>query len=57
MRQHNNEAMKPRRRAVLLTLWAILAHGAVSRVLIIGGGDGGMLRGGLRHPGTRSLPP
>ncbi len=29
----------------------ILAHGAVARVLIIGGGDGGMLREVLRHPG------
>ncbi len=31
----------------------ILAHGAVSRVLIIGGGDGGMLREVLRHPGIK----
>ncbi len=29
----------------------ILAHGAVETVLIIGGGDGGMLREVLRHPG------
>lgn len=28
----------------------IMAHGAVSRVLIIGGGDGGMLREVLKHP-------
>lgn len=28
----------------------ILAHGAAERVLIIGGGDGGMLREVLRHP-------
>lgn len=28
----------------------ILAHGAARRVLIIGGGDGGMLREVLRHP-------
>jgi spermidine synthase len=28
----------------------ILAHGAVSRVLIIGGGDGGMAREALKHP-------
>lgn len=30
----------------------ILAHGAASRVLIIGGGDGGILREVLRHPGV-----
>lgn len=30
----------------------IFAHGAASRVLIIGGGDGGMLREVLRHPGV-----
>ena len=30
----------------------ILAHGAAKRVLIIGGGDGGMLREVLRHPGV-----
>lgn len=30
----------------------ILAHGAASKVLIIGGGDGGMLREVLRHPGV-----
>jgi len=29
----------------------ILAHGKVTRVLIVGGGDGGMLREVLRHPG------
>lgn len=29
----------------------ILAHGNVRRVLIVGGGDGGMLREVLRHPG------
>jgi spermidine synthase len=29
---------------------AVLAHGAVRRVLIIGGGDGGALRETLRHP-------
>ena len=28
----------------------IIAHGAVSRVLIVGGGDGGMLREVVRHP-------
>jgi spermidine synthase len=30
----------------------ILAHGAAHRVLIIGGGDGGMARETLRHPGV-----
>ena len=30
----------------------ILAHGEVGRVLIIGGGDGGVLREVLRHPGV-----
>ncbi len=30
----------------------ILAHGAAKRVLIIGGGDGGILREVLRHPGV-----
>jgi len=29
----------------------ILAHGAVERVLIVGGGDGGMLEEVLKHPG------
>ncbi|MBL6599786.1 MAG: polyamine aminopropyltransferase, partial [Alphaproteobacteria bacterium] len=29
----------------------ILAHGAATRVLIIGGGDGGMAREALKHPG------
>ncbi|MEM9011199.1 MAG: polyamine aminopropyltransferase [Pseudomonadota bacterium] len=33
----------------MLTHVPILAHGAVSRVLIIGGGDGGMAREVLRH--------
>jgi len=32
----------------------ILAHGKVESVLIIGGGDGGMLREVLRHPGVRA---
>lgn len=31
----------------------IFAHGAASKVLIIGGGDGGMLREVLRHPGVK----
>ncbi len=30
----------------------ILAHGAVRRVLIIGGGDGGILEEALKHPGV-----
>ncbi|MDA0342023.1 MAG: polyamine aminopropyltransferase, partial [Proteobacteria bacterium] len=33
----------------------ILAHGAASRVLIIGGGDGGMAREVLKHPGVRTV--
>lgn len=33
----------------------ILAHGAVSRVLIIGGGDGGMAREALKHPGISEV--
>jgi len=35
----------------MLTHVPILAHGAVRRVLIIGGGDGGMAREVLKHPG------
>ncbi len=35
----------------MLTHVPILAHGAVKSVLIIGGGDGGILREALRHPG------
>lgn len=31
----------------------ILAHGAVREVLVIGGGDGGVLREALRHEGVR----
>ncbi|MGB5324817.1 MAG: polyamine aminopropyltransferase [Pseudomonadales bacterium] len=34
----------------MLTHVPIVAHGEVKRVLIIGGGDGGMLREVLRHP-------
>ncbi|HDR28012.1 polyamine aminopropyltransferase [Rhodovulum sp.] len=34
----------------MLTHVPILAHGAARRVLIIGGGDGGMAREALRHP-------
>lgn len=33
----------------------ILAHGAASRVLIIGGGDGGMAREALKHPGVTDV--
>ena len=32
----------------------ILAHGAVRRVLVVGGGDGGMLREVLKHRGVES---
>ena len=33
----------------------ILAHGAVRRVLIVGGGDGGILRRVLMHPGVEEV--
>ncbi len=33
----------------------IMAHGAVARVLIVGGGDGGMAREVLKHPGVRAV--
>jgi S-adenosylmethionine/arginine decarboxylase-like enzyme len=33
----------------------ILAHGAARRVLIVGGGDGGMAREVLRHPGVEHV--
>ncbi len=33
----------------------IFAHGAVERVLIVGGGDGGMLREVLRHLGVKEV--
>jgi spermidine synthase len=33
----------------------ILAHGAVRRVLIVGGGDGGLAREVLRHPGVAQV--
>jgi len=36
----------------MLTHVPILAHGNARRVLIIGGGDGGMLRRTLEHPGV-----
>ena len=34
----------------MLTHVPMIAHGAAKRVLIIGGGDGGMAREALRHP-------
>ena len=34
----------------------ILAHGAVRRVLIIGGGDGGLLEEILKHRAVRAAP-
>lgn len=33
----------------------LLAHGAVQRVLVIGGGDGGSAREALRHPGVTEV--
>ena len=33
----------------------LLAHGSARRVLIVGGGDGGMLREVLRHPGVEQV--
>ncbi|MCB1617060.1 MAG: polyamine aminopropyltransferase [Pseudomonadales bacterium] len=39
----------------MMTHVPILAHGNVRRVLIIGGGDGGMLREVLRHPGIEHV--
>ncbi|MGF1659848.1 MAG: polyamine aminopropyltransferase [Rubrimonas sp.] len=33
----------------------MLAHGAAKRVLIVGGGDGGMAREALKHPGLERL--
>ncbi|PTW51870.1 MULTISPECIES: polyamine aminopropyltransferase [Rhodovulum] len=39
----------------MLTHVPILAHGAAKRVLIIGGGDGGMAREALRHPSVESV--
>lgn len=39
----------------MLTHVPILAHGAVKRVLIIGGGDGGMAREVLRHAGVEHV--
>ena len=36
----------------MLTHTPILAHGNAKKVLIIGGGDGGMLREVLKHPGV-----
>lgn len=39
----------------MMTHVPILAHGSVRRVLIIGGGDGAMLREVLRHPGIERV--
>lgn len=39
----------------MMTHVPILAHGSVERVLIIGGGDGGMLREVLRHPAIKHV--
>ncbi|HMB11868.1 polyamine aminopropyltransferase [Saliniramus sp.] len=39
----------------MLTHVPIFAHGSVDRVLIIGGGDGGMAREVLRHKGVRHV--
>ncbi|MBR9882523.1 MAG: polyamine aminopropyltransferase [Oceanospirillales bacterium] len=39
----------------MMTHVPLLAHGHVKSVLIIGGGDGGMLREVLRHPGVESV--
>jgi len=39
----------------MMTHVPILAHGAVRKVLIIGGGDGGILREVLRHPHIESV--
>ncbi|TRX75935.1 polyamine aminopropyltransferase [Pseudomonas mangiferae] len=39
----------------MLTHVPLLAHGAARRVLIIGGGDGGMLREVCKHPGVEQI--
>ena len=39
----------------MLTHVPILAHGHVRRVLIVGGGDGGILREVLKHPGIERV--
>lgn len=39
----------------MLTHVPILAHGAARRVLIVGGGDGGMAREALKHPGVEHV--
>ncbi len=39
----------------MLTHVPILAHGAARRVLIVGGGDGGMAREALRHPAVERV--
>lgn len=38
----------------MLTHVPIMAHGRVARVCIVGGGDGGILREALRHPGIEA---
>jgi len=38
----------------MLTHLPLFAHGAAKRALIIGGGDGGILRECLKHPGLRA---
>lgn len=39
----------------MLTHVPLLAHGAAKRVLIVGGGDGGILREVCRHPGVEHI--
>ncbi|MEC4677964.1 MAG: polyamine aminopropyltransferase [Nitrospirota bacterium] len=39
----------------MLTHVPLFAHGAVEQVLIVGGGDGGMLREVLRHSGVKKV--
>ena len=39
----------------MLTHVPMLAHGSAKRVLIVGGGDGGILRETLRHPGVEQV--
>lgn len=39
----------------MLTHVPLLAHGQAKKVLIIGGGDGGMLREVSRHPGVEQI--
>lgn len=39
----------------MLTHVPILAHGQAKRVLIVGGGDGGMAREAMKHPGVQRV--